>query len=360
MRIKIFIFLFFIIIVKQTFSQTAGSSNLYEMAFYELDSMLSGTKPLNFKRAVFITENAYLDGKLSYEKFNDVISTYTDMISSYMNTNELIYNGSDYNNVAKNCAIFSFMTDTTWLTKNLPAHLPYKYDFNDFFGETVWSKMFVSKLIETGSGNCHSMPFLYKILAEELGADAYLSLAPNHMYIKCRSERTGWYNVELTSAMFPIDAWISASGYVLLEAIQNGIFMDTLGLKQSIAYCMFDLAKGCEKKFGFSSNPFIFECLEKSLEYYPNFINALIYKAELLKKRFDVYMKLYGAKTYTDIMHLETPNEIYSEMETLYIKIMELGYREMPQEMYNEWYSTLKDNRDKYLNTKIMFNFKQN
>ena len=55
MRIKIFIFLFFIISIKQTFSQTTGSVILYENAFYELDSMLSGEKPLNFKRADFIT-----------------------------------------------------------------------------------------------------------------------------------------------------------------------------------------------------------------------------------------------------------------------------------------------------------------
>ena len=358
MKIKIFIFSFFINCFIPAFSQTTESAILYENAYYELDSMLSDLKPLDFKRAVFITENAYLNGELNYNEFNQIIIHYTNIIKAYMDANKLVYNGIDYDNVAKNSAIFSFMTDTIWFEKNVPAHLPYKYDFEDFYGESDWSKMFVSKLIETGSGNCHSMPFLYKILAEELGAEAYLSLAPNHMYIKCRSEKTGWYNVELTSAMFPIDAWISASGFVLLESIQNGIFMDTLSLKQSIAYCLFDLAKGCEKKFGFSSNPFVFECLDKTLEHYPNFINALIYKAELLKKRFDIYMKLYGAKTYTDIMHLETPKEIYTEMESLYIKIIDLGYREMPKEMYIEWFSTLKDNRDKYINTKIMFNFK--
>jgi hypothetical protein len=360
MKIKILIISLLLIHLKSSFAQTQNNVLMYENAYYELDSMLSGKKDLDFKRAVFITENAYLDNNLSYKKYNDLLSFYVEIIKAYMVTNELIYKGEDYDNVAKNSAIFSFMTDTTWLTKELPVHLPYTYDFEDIYGDSDWSSMFVSKLLETEKGNCHSMPFLYKILAEELGADAYLSLAPNHMYIKCRSERTGWYNVELTSAMFPIDAWISASGFVLLESIQNGIFMDTLGLKQSIAYCLFDLAKSCEKKFGFSSYPFIFDCLELTLEHYPNFINALIYKADCLKKRFDINMKLYDAENYTDIMHLETPKEIYTEMEELYVKIMELGYREMPQEMYNDWLFTLKENRDKYNNPKILFNFKQN
>jgi hypothetical protein len=147
--------------------------------------------------------------------------------------------------------------------------------------------MFVTRFIQTGKGNCHALPFLYKILADEIGAKAYLSLAQNHMYIKSRSEKTGWFNTELTNGMFPVDAWVATSGYVTLEAMQSGIYMDTLGAKQSIAFCLYDLAKGSEKRYGFKEFPFIFDCLNLALEYYPNFITALIYKAECLKKRFD-------------------------------------------------------------------------
>jgi hypothetical protein len=38
---------------------------------------------------------------------------------------------------------------------------------------------------------------------EELGQDAYLLLAPNHIYIKTQNKRVGWYNIELTCSDFP-------------------------------------------------------------------------------------------------------------------------------------------------------------
>jgi hypothetical protein len=50
--------------------------------------------------------------------------------------------------------------------------------------------------------------------------------------------------------MFPIDAWLMASGFIHLSSIQNAIYMDTLSTKQSIAACMVDLAQGYEKAVG--------------------------------------------------------------------------------------------------------------
>ncbi len=334
-------------------AQPNGSGQLYVNAFNEMRLMLQDSIKPDFKRSVFITENAFNDGRLSYDGFNKLIGKYSNIIKAYINTNPLPYEGSDRDNVAKNYAIYQFMCDTIWLTKDKALHYPYTYDFDDFACEKDWSGMFVTKLLQTQKGNCHSMPFLYKILAEELGAEAYLSLAPYHMYIKTRSEKTGWFNTELTNGMFPIDAWVAASGYVSLDAMRSGIYMDTLGLKQSIAFCLYDLAKGCEKKYGFRQFPFIFDCLNLALEYYPNFINAKIYKAECLKKRFDTYMVFYDTKDYKNILQYEKPKEIYDEMEAIYVKILNLGFREMPPKMYREWIMSLKDNKEKYQNNKI-------
>jgi hypothetical protein len=343
---------------KETYSQEQqqiNSGQLYTNAYRELKLMLQDSIKPDFKRAVFITENAYYDDKLSYEGLNKLIDVYVNIIKAYMQANPLPYKGSDYDNVSKNFAIYQFMSDTIWLAKDTALHYPYTYDFDDFACEKDWSGMFVSKLLQTHKGNCHSMPFLYKILADELGAEAYLSLAPYHMYIKTRSEKTGWFNTELTNGMFPVDAWVAASGYVTLEAMRSGIYMDTLSYKQSIAFCLYDLAKGCERKYGFQQFPFIFACLNLALEYYPNFINALIYKAECLKKRFDIYMRLYNAKDFKDILTYETPKEIYDEMQAEYVKILNLGFREMPPQMYHEWLMSLKDNKEKYQNNKILY-----
>lgn len=354
-----FVFLLTLVFMSHTNSLAKATDNqkLYEDAFIEIKLMLEDSIPDDFKRAVYLTENAYFENGIDYTKYCNIIEYYAALVNSFMRANPISYSESDYNNVAINSAIFQFMTDTIFLTKDTVLHNPYKYDFNDFDGSKDWSSMFVSNLIETQTGNCHSMPFLYKILSDEMGAKAYLSLAPYHMYIKSYCEKSGWYNTELTSAMFPVDAWISASGYVQLDAIKSGIYMDTLSNKQSIAFCLFDLAKGYEKKFGFKNNTFIFECLDLALQYYPNFVNAMIYKAESLKKRFDAHMLLNGVVDFNKILHLEVPNQIYSEMETLYTQILKLGYREMPEEMYNEWFNSLKNGTDKYQNKEILHIF---
>ena len=65
---------------------------------------------------------------------------------------------------------------------------------------------------------------------DELGEKCWLALAPNHMYIKAKTQHIGWYNIELTTGDFPTDAWLMASGYIHLDAVRNGIYTDTLSL----------------------------------------------------------------------------------------------------------------------------------
>lgn len=334
--------------------QPINEGHLYSDAYRELRLMLQDSIKPDFKKAVFITENAYFGGRLNYDGYNRLINMYVNIIKAYMQANPLPYKGSDYDNISKNYAIYQFMCDTIWLTKDTALHYPYTYNFDDYAGEKLWQSTFVTWMMQTQKGNCHSMPFLYKILADELGAECYLSLAPYHMYIKTRSEKTGWYNTELTNGMFPVDAWVAASGYVTLEAMRSGIYMDTLNNKQAITFCLFDLAKGCERKFGFQQFPFIFDCLNLALEHYPNFINAQLYKSTCLKRRFDIYMKLYKAKDFNEILKYDSPKQIFDELEALNVNILKLGFRAMPPKMYHEWMNSLKDNKEKYQNNQII------
>ena len=61
------IFLLFLL-AQNAFAQGNLDSNYYDKAYLEIDSMLYGRIPLSIKRAVFLAENAYLDGSLDYEK----------------------------------------------------------------------------------------------------------------------------------------------------------------------------------------------------------------------------------------------------------------------------------------------------
>ncbi|MEO9803425.1 MAG: hypothetical protein ABJF04_09270 [Reichenbachiella sp.] len=333
----------------------------YFHASDEITGMLEDRTEMSFKKAVFTVENAFFDNQLSYDKYDYEIQKLVRLAEYNLQAKELIYDLSDKDHVARHGAIYFSLMDTTkvYARDTVFLHLPFSYDFEDFMGDKDWSKMFVAKLLDTGTGNCHSLPFLYKILAEEMGETAYLSMAPNHTYIKLWTERSGWFNTELTSASFPIDAWIMASGYVHLNAVQNGIYMDTLSLKQSIAVNMLDLAKGYEKRFGKSDNPeFVLDCVNATLEHYPLYINALLLKAETMKVIYERMMEEYGASSPNDLFEYPKPKAWFDEMQALYFNIHQLGYRKMPNQMYLNWLADLNEHKEKYANKDIMSNFR--
>ncbi len=72
-----YIILITVTLITNNFSQTPKKHNyhLYEKAFQELLQMLNGQNPIDFKRAVFISENAYCNGKLDYAKYCDEITS---------------------------------------------------------------------------------------------------------------------------------------------------------------------------------------------------------------------------------------------------------------------------------------------
>jgi hypothetical protein len=224
---------------------------------------------------------------------------------------------------------------------NTFVHLPYSYDFDDTWGNSDWTKMFVSKLMLTGNGNCHSLPYLYKILADESDVPCYLAFAPNHIYVKTYSQQTGWYNTELTSATFPTDAWIMASGYVSLDAVRNGLYMDTLSDRQAVANCLVDLAQGYQRKYGYENPEFVIKCCNTALLYHPENVNAMLTKAEAQKYCIQLQMKKHNAKKIQDIFFDNEIKTMYDDMEETYVRLHESGYRRMPEDMYLQWLNLL-------------------
>lgn len=323
----------------------------YNSAFQRLEEMLDGKAHYSFKKAVLLTESTF-DESLDTSYFNNNIRYLKDLCLGFVNSNQLSYSEKDKPTVEKWAAIFKVITDTVYQTSNgiLIPHFPFTYDFDDFFGEQDWTKMFVGKLLESGTGNCHSLPYLYKILAEEMGTTAFLALAPNHIYIKHRSQKTGMYNTELTSATFPIDAWIMASGYIHLTAIQNGVYMKALTDKESIALCLIDLAEGYKRKTNNSDTDFIIKTCNKALEYFPNYVNALILKAETIKSQHD-RLKSENSKP-TNEMKVQIQG-LFNEMQDLYVTVHKLGYRQMPKDMYMKWLVELKTEKEKYQNKNV-------
>ncbi|RHI04514.1 hypothetical protein DW182_16880 [Bacteroides sp. AM16-24] len=329
-------FLFITMISLSAYSQAA-----YYREQLRLANMLNGRDSLDLQKAVYAVENAYYNGNLNKEAFDRQIDMYAEFCKRILLSGDVRYDGKgDERSAMAQCAVFVFMTDTIpmQMGDTVVGHLPFEYNFDDYSGREDWSNMFVSRMMQTKRGNCHSMPLLYKMIMDRLGEECWLALAPNHMYIKARNQRAGWYNIELTCADFPTDAWLTASGYIHLDAIRNGIYMDTLSVRQSVALCLTDLAQGYLHKYGMRNGSFVMQCCDTALAYYPNYINAWLLKAHVLSRFYQKEGKL----------------ELKQEMDKLYTKIHELGYRKMPQEMYLSWLYSLNEYSNEYRIKKIV------
>ena len=329
---------------------------LFDTALAQLENTLNGKGNMTFKEAVFMVENAYLEQRVPQEYYDTRVGDLKKIAARISNDSNLIYNQRDTEIVKKHAAIYTLITDTTVITRpsGTILHYPFTYDFDDPFATNEWSSMFVTKLLATKKGNCHSMPYLYKILADELGIDAHLAIAPNHIYIKNRCEKIGWYNTELTSASFPIDAWIMASGYVYLEAIQNGVYMVALDDTESMAMCVIDLAMGYNRKFPDNDGTFILKCCELALKHFPNYITAILLKAETQKRLIEQMMEQHNVEQPKELFVLTDDAEpLWKDMEQTYFKAHKLGYRQMPKQMYLDWLASLQTEREKYNNRKV-------
>lgn len=333
----------------------AQKPDIYETTYIRLSQMIDDERTYNFKEAVFSVENAYFDGKLDTVFLNKKIHTLVGLCNSVLQSRELNYGERDKEKVSRYSAIFTVMSQQIPVVINdtLYSYKPFEYDFNDIFGHENLTSLFVSKLLATNKGNCNSMPYLYKILAEELGVTANLALAPNHIYIKHRIESVGWYNTELTSGIFPHDAWLMASGYIHLDAITNGVFLKALNNKESIALLLIDLAQSYQRKFPENDGTFILKCTQKAIETHPYLVNAWLLQAETHKKQYEKWMTQRLTKDINAVSDIPEAQKLMETMNQEYTKVHKMGYRTMPQEMYLDWLMSLTTEKDKYENKNI-------
>ncbi len=341
--ISIFLFGCFNISIAQSIDKVQIN---FEKAYAEINDMLNNKQKSSFKRAVFVVENAYLGDSLNYNFYLSLIEFYKKLTLAYKKANPLKdYKYSDSNEVALNGALFKVFTDTIYDTDKKIISIPLTYDFEDVFGNTDFTKTFIIKLLLSKSGTCHSLPYLYKIICEELGTQAYLSFAPHHIYIKQRNKKTGWYNTELTSGQFPIDGYLMATGYISRENILSGIYMDTLSYNQSIATCLMDLSFAYRaKKDTLADNSFVLKCADLALSVYPNYGQALLVKAETHKA---IYVESEKEKNTI------VAQNNFQQMKDAYNQLIKLGYSEVPIETFNKWFASYQKNKQQYQNSEI-------
>lgn len=292
--------------------------------------MLESKDSLSIKRAVFLTEWAYLKGQLDYNRYCDSIDATVAKLKQFIHINNL-----NRFRTASNYALFEYFTKPNPLNGNKA----FTYDFEDFTGDKDYSKLFVTKVMDTHTGQCTSLPLYYKILADELGAEAFLALAPHHMYIKHIDEYDRWVNIELTNGHFSTDAYMISSMAISAEAIKNKVYLDALSQKESIAMLLNNLASAYKKKYGYDN--FTLKCNEKTLEYFPHYMPALFMKLHTLQKIGLTYIEKFG--------HTPSPfmDNNYKEFKSLQKTIENFGYREITRENYEQWVRTMDEEKMK-------------
>lgn len=346
--------------IDQTNYNLPSLSNIKGTEYYRnvYDKMLSlnienySVKDLNFE-----IENAFLENRQDKLEFDQIIKNSGDYIIAKMK--ELKYDTQS--NVAKNYMLFQFFSENLNLKANGLKHTPFKYDFVDYMGQKDWSKMFVSKLLKTKTGQCHSMPLLYLILAEQIQAEASLSFSPSHSFIKFKDQNGKWYNIELTNGMFTASSFMINSGYIKAEAIQNHIYLQNLSKQELLSEFYVDLANGYVHKFGYDN--FVEKIADKALELYPKNVNAQMIKANYCAIRFEFVAKQLGINPNNN-KQLQTiknnPNAIalLQQANTEGKKVEQLGFTAMPPEAYESWLGSLKQEKRKQENETLNLQFK--
>lgn len=326
-------------------------ARFYQQAFDSLTKMVRGQRPLSYKKAVFFAEWSFFENSLTYHDFNQAIQNSLDLIKAKMKQDKL-----PLTDLAKNWMIYQFMSDTLQIKLTVPenrtvAHYPMQYDFEDFWGEKDWTKGMVSKLLRVQSGQCHSLPLLYLILAEGLSSKAYLAYSPEHSYIKIKLPNGTFQNIELTNGHMTTDSYILKSGFVKSEALANKVYMDTLSKRQVVANSILDLAKGYRNKYGFDE--FYLSCVTSGLQYHPNNVVGHLMKGDyyywlvqdILKQDPDITKRpLQEVPEFWDIV-----NKVKAEKATLDA----LGYEQMPKEAYQDWLQSVEKEKSKQMQNVI-------
>lgn len=113
-------------------------------------------------------------------------------------------------------------------------HRPFAYDQSDPLGRSMPNKL-LHNYISNHLGQCVSMPTLFLILAERLGLDVALGLAPDHVLVRVRLGGRS-INLEATSGAHPArDAWYRQNFPITDRSIETGIYLRSLSKREGIA-----------------------------------------------------------------------------------------------------------------------------
>lgn len=300
-------------------------------------------------KVVYLSEAPYYDNPPSFQVFEGVIKQRANLVKQILKQQGLsIKNGSAVNYAiqklfSQNNIFYDAKTGKEYVAKKI------SYDFDDFYGENDWTKMFVSKVLQTNSGQCHSLPLLYLCIAEQLHAKAYLSLAPNHSFIQYFDNNGMIKNFETTNGHLVSVSWLLQSDAISAMAYKNKTYLDTLSFKKLFAECLADFQNSYIAKNGYDD--FTQKITQKILSVDSTNINALMTNANAAYYLFNNLLNQYGNPPKEQLSQYPQLEQAYNNMATAQQKVNETGYQDMPKEQYIEWLKSIDREKQKIKQT---------
>lgn len=335
--------------VNRTEMERVRATQSYRDAFMQFAKM--DPNHFSLSQAVYDVENAYLGGQLNLTRFNKILQFHADRVRQILKSEGLRSN----RNLSLNYGIQqlfqranAYYDSSTHVTHTVT---PFKYDFEDFMGEKDYTKLFVSKLLTTGTGQCHSLPLTYLLIAEQLGAKAWLSLAPEHSFIQFADNNGRLLDYETTNGHIVSSSWLAGSGYINAKAMRNKLYLDTLSQRQLYARCLSDLLLGYLQHFGYDE--FAKRIKNRITEIDPQNVTVLIVDANLKQAVAWQLIKAAGTPKPSDLPKYPEAYQAYLQMKAAVEKLDDTGYQQMPDEAYQEWLKSIETEKAKLSTEKL-------
>ncbi len=296
----------------------------FEKAYQEISAMLTAKKALSFQEAVFWSEYACLDGTISQKAFNHTIDSIAGKMQQMIKDKNL-----QKHKTAGNWAAFGYM----YQPHPYNNQQIFTYDFESL--TQAWHPMLVWDLLQKRKGNCQSMPYLYKILANRIGAEAFLTIAPMHCFIKHRDENGAWWNLEASSGTFSRTSYIIESFGITDLSMENGLYMKPLTEKESVALCLENLLLYYEYKYKEkSSEAFFAKCIGLGMQHYP--AAFLIHQRMVVDRALAKCVKELGLKNHQEVKQHPKTKKMVEEYMRLSEKMDKLGFVKISNEKYRQ------------------------
>lgn len=291
----------------------------YERA-YELIYRDLHKENVKFKDIVFAIENAYLGDEADYNTYckeiNRMASALREQAKQYA-----AYEPTE--EMALLRAISSCYIEPNEANRGKP----FSYDMLPTLQRNYPHYGLVTKLLETGYGTCRSLPFLFKILADELGVNAYITLAPQHYFISHKDAHGRWWHFETTIGRYLTSAAITELTEMHPTGIRTGLYMRPLREEDLMMICLNDLMEAYFLRTGRYTDPFTRRCYTLGLLFYPNsMLLTHLYndKRTILCER----AQRAGIKDSTDLIHHPDFQKEYQYVESIRERIKSIGYQE--------------------------------